>query len=312
MNDWYTANQILIQTTLIYAFVALSFQVALRAGVFSFASIGCYGIAGYTAAYLTLRDVNSLVAFVAAVAAAGLVAFVLSLVVTSLRSMYLALVTVAFTMILSVVATNGGSATGGPLGLYGIPASITTSTMAVLLVVTVLVLRRLERSSLGRSFEVLRLNEDVARSVGISVTNRRRMVFCLSGVLGAVAGVMNVYVFSVVNPQTASFKMITLGLTMVVVGGAARWPGALIGAVIVAWLPSLLGGLSDYEPIIYGVVIVVLVVVAPTGIIGAYDSIIRRVREHVAPVAPVESSEHNAPPEEPDGRSGEANEVAAR
>lgn len=312
MNDWYTANQILIQTTLIYAFVALSFQVALRAGVFSFASIGCYGIAGYTAAYLTLRDVNSLVAFVAAVAAAGVVAFLLSLVVTGLRSMYLALVTVAFTMILSVVATNGGSVTGGPLGLYGIPASVTTSTMAVLLVITVLVLRRLERSSLGRSFEVLRLNEDVARSVGISVKNRRRMVFCLSGALGAVAGVMNVYVFSVVNPQTANFKMITLGLTMVVVGGAARWPGALIGAVVVAWLPSFLGDLSDYEPIIYGVVIVVLVVVAPTGIIGMYDSIVRRTREHLSPAAPVDPPDHNALPEEADGLSGEANEVAAR
>lgn len=279
MSDWYSAHEILLQTTIIYAFVALSFQVALRSGVFSFASIGFYGLSGYIAAYLTIHGMSGWVAFLIAVVACGVVAFLFSFLVSRLRTMYLALVTVAFTLIIGVVATNGGSITGGPVGLYGVPATVSTTTMFVMLVAAVLVLRRLELSSIGRSLEVLRLNEDLSRSVGIKVGQLRRLIFCLSSVLGAVAGVLNVYVFTTITPQTASFRLITLGLTMAVLGGIARWPGAIIGAVIVAWLPNVLGNLSDYEPIIYGVVVVILVLVAPSGIVGAYDNLRRRMKD---------------------------------
>jgi branched-chain amino acid transport system permease protein len=282
MSQWYSGNEVLLQTTLIYAFVALSFQVALRSGVFSFASIGFYGVGGYAAAYLTIRGMNGWLALVVAVVGCGVLAILFSLAISRLRAMYLALVTVAFTLIISVIATNGGSVTGGSVGLYGIPATIGTPTMFVMLVVAVLILRRLELSSVGRSFEVLRLNEDLARSVGINVGQRRRLIFCLSAVLGAIAGVLNVYVFTTINPQTASFGMITLGLTMAVLGGIARWPGALVGAVIVAWLPNVLGSLSDYEPIIYGVVVVVLVVFAPNGIVGTLDQLFRKLKNRRA------------------------------
>lgn len=293
MTDWYAANQILIQTTLVYAFVALSIQVVLRSGVFSLASVGCFGISGYVAAALTIRSVSGPLAFVAGVAAAGAVAYLLSRVVTGLRSMHLALVTVAFTMILSVVAINGGALTGGPLGLYGVPATISIPVMLGLLIITVLIVRRLEISSLGRSFAVLRLNEDLARSVGIDVDARRRLVFCTSGILGGIAGVMNVYVFTVINPQTAGFKMVMLGLTMVVIGGVSRWPGAIIGAVFVAWLPILLGGFSDYEPMIYGLLVVGLVVLAPGGVIGAIDSAMLRLRSRRS-AGPVDPAAHDS------------------
>jgi len=282
MNSWFAGHEILIQTTVVYAFVALSLQVVLRAGVFSLASIAFFGLAGYGAANLTIDGMNAWLALLVVVFACALIAVVLSYVVGALRTVYLAMVTVALTLIISVVARNGGELTGGSLGLFGIPGQISTAGMIALLAVTIIVLRRLELSSIGRSFEALRQNEDLALSVGIDVARRRRFVFCVSAVLGAIGGVLNVYVFAIINPETASFSLTTLGLSMAILGGIARWPGAVIGAIIVAWLPELLGGVTEYEPVIYGVVVVILVVLAPSGIVGLYDGLIRRIRERRA------------------------------
>jgi len=279
MSSWLAGHEILVQTTVVYAFVALSLQVVLRAGVFSLASIAFFGLAGYGAANLTLDGMNAWLSLVVVVLACALIAVALSYVVSGLRTVYLAMVTVALTLIISVVARNGGEVTGGSLGLFGIPGQISTMGMIALLAATIIVLRRLEVSSIGRSFEALRQDEDLALSVGIDVARRRRFVFCVSAVLGAVGGVLNVYVFAIISPETASFSLTTLGLSMAILGGIARWPGAVIGAIIVAWMPEILGGVTEYEPVIYGVVVVTLVVLAPSGIVGLYDGLLRRMRE---------------------------------
>ncbi|HVW43941.1 MAG TPA: branched-chain amino acid ABC transporter permease [Amycolatopsis sp.] len=283
MSVWYEGNIVLIQTTLIYALLSLSFQVVLRAGVFSLASVGFYGLGAYTFAMLTLHGTNVWLAFLAVIVAAVVLGLLVGMLVNRLRGLYLALFTVAFDLILTVVATNGGDLTGGPVGLFGVPPVLGTGGMAVLVVIAVLVVWQLERHSLGRSFEALRLNEDMARSVGVEVGRRRMVVFCTSAVLGACAGVANISAFTTISPQTAGFPLVTTGLTMAVLGGIGRWQGALIGAVIVAWLPEVLGDVGDYQAVVNGAIIIVLVVFAPDGVLGLAIRGWRRLRRRREP-----------------------------
>jgi branched-chain amino acid transport system permease protein len=268
MSLWFTAHEVLIKTTLIYVLLAFSFQVVLRSGLFSFASVGFFGLGGYGSASLTLHGMPGPLALLLSVAGCLVLSILLALLLSRLRGLYLALSTVAFDLILGVVATNSGSVTGGPVGLFGVPATVSTAVLAVIVIVTIVLLSRLEHGPIGRSFELLRLNEDLALSVGIEVRRRRMVVFCISAVLGALAGGLDVFTFRTINPQTAGFALITTGLTMAVLGGIARWPGAVIGALIVVWLPSVISAIGDYRNVVDGTIIVLIVVFAPTGIVG--------------------------------------------
>jgi branched-chain amino acid transport system permease protein len=65
---------------------------------------------------------------------------------------------------------------------------------------------------------------------------------------------------------------------MAVLGGIGRWQGAVVGAVIVAWVPSLLGEFGDYQVVVNGILIMILVVFAPDGVTGLIERGWRRLR----------------------------------
>ena len=289
MSGWFAGNLIVIQTVLIYAVLALSFQVVLRAGVFSFASVGFFGLGAYGAAVLTLHGIPGWLALILVLVGAAILGFLLGLALRKLRGLYLGLFTIALDLVLNVLYKNGGTLTGGTSGLFGIPEIVPLWGLVLIVVIAVVVVWRLSRASLGRASEALRLNEQLARSVGIEVVRRRTFLFALSAVLGAAAGAMNASVFTTVSPTTASFGLVTLGLTMVVLGGMSSWFGALIGAIFVAWLPSWLGPLQQYQLIVNGVIIVIIVVLAPDGLVGIASRIIRRARAARSRARPADS-----------------------
>jgi len=285
MTGWFAANYVLIQTSLIYIMIALSFHVVLRSGVFAFSSVGFFGLGAYTVGILTRDGIPGWLAFFVALVGAAVLGTVLGILLRKLRGLYLGLFTIAFNMILIVLYRNGGEFTGGTVGIFGVPEIMPLWAVAVVVALAVLVVWRLSRSSVGRSFEALRLNEDLARSSGVEVTRRRVVVFALSAVLGAAAGALNVSAFTTVVPTTAGFHLVTLGLTMVVLGGIRSWQGAIVGALFVALLPAWLGPFQQFQIIINGVIIVVLVVYAPGGLSEVFARLVAWMRRRIAPVA---------------------------
>lgn len=282
MTGWFAANFVLFQTTAIYIMIALSFHIVLRSGVFAFSSIGFLGLGGYTVAILTLRGMPGWLAFVIALVGAAVIGVILGILLRKLRGLYLGLFTIAFNLILTVFYRNGGELTGGSVGLFGVPEVLPFWAVVLVVAIAIVVVWRLSRASVGRSFEALRLNEDLAKSSGIEVTRRRIVVFAFSAVLGAAAGAMNVSAFTTIVPSTAGFHLVTLGLTMVVLGGIRSWQGAIVGAIFVAWLPSWLGPFQQYQIIINGVIIIVLIVFAPNGLSGIASRLYRQVRQRRA------------------------------
>ena len=276
ITSWYSANESIIQQMLIYALLAFSVQVALRSGAFSLAGVGFYGIGSYAAGLLVKEQRwPAVFAVVAAATLAGGLGIALALLFQRLRDLYLGIATVAFVLTVGVVAVNWTGLTGGPLGLSGIPTSVTTLAVLVTVVVAAALLTLLERGTIGRTFVAIREDEELARCLAVDVRRYRRFAFALSCVLGAVAGAYHALIFVAVDPADAGFTLITLALAMVIIGGFGSWVGALIGAVILTWVPYELSGIGQWWAVVYGALMILMGTFAGGGLLGIVGDIAR-------------------------------------
>jgi branched-chain amino acid transport system permease protein len=203
----------------------------------------------------------------------GVIGLALALVLGRLRSLYLAMATVAFVLLVQILAVELEGITGGAGGLFGIPVTVSTWQLLVIVAVISVALFFFERGSRGRTIEAMRLDEQVAQSVGINIVRERNLIFVLSSMMAALSGGIAAMMFNTLAPEQAGFHLIVDTLMMVVIGGAAAWWGALVGAFIVTWLPEILRFTGDYRGIVEGLIVVLVVVYAPEGFVG----LVRRV-----------------------------------
>jgi branched-chain amino acid transport system permease protein len=276
MISFYDTNLVLIQATLSGLILALSIQVPLRMGVFSFAGAGSYGIGAYLSAILVLRQgINGLLAIAVAVLVAAVIGLLLGLLIFKLNGLYLAMATVAFDLIISVIAINGGELTGASTGLYGVLADFTTGHMFALTVLVLLLVALSERGRVRRRVDAVRDDPELAASLGINVRRYRLVAFVVSGALGGLAGGMNVMVRTAIGPLDIGFGLIVLALTMIVVGGSRSWKGAVIGAVIFTWLPDVLAVIGEWQELVYGVIVAIAAVFLPRGLYGVIVDVLK-------------------------------------
>ncbi len=269
MSAFYDSNLVLIQATLTGLILALSIQVPLRMGVFSFAGAGSYAIGAYFAGILVIReDLPALVAIGAAMVTTAVIGLLLGLLISKLGGLYLAMATVAFDLIITVFANNGGTLTGGATGIYGVITDFTMPTMFALTALALLLVALSERGRTGRRVDAVRDDPELAASMGIKVRRYRLVAFVVSGALGGLGGSMNVLVRSTVGPLDIGFGLIVLALTMIIVGGSRSWKGAVIGAVIFTWLPDILTAIGEWQELVYGVLVAAAAIFIPRGIYG--------------------------------------------
>lgn len=268
MIEWFDSNEALIQSALAMSVLALSVQLALHAGVFSLAGVGFWAIGGYGTAKLVLEGWSTAPALAVMVAISAVIALAMGLILNRLRALYLAMATFAFVLIVQIVALNWESVTGGPVGLFAIPVTITTPVLVVIVALCALGIALWERGRSGRMMEALREDEQLAATVGIDVRRRRVVVFVVSSLLGTLSGGLYAMMFNTITPDQAGFGLITNVLMMIVLGGISTWWGAVVGAFIVTWLPEILRFAEDYRAIIQGAIVLFVVVYAPDGLVG--------------------------------------------
>lgn len=277
MIDWYLSNSVLLQTTLTTLLLALSIQVSMRVGVFSFAGIGAFGIGGYLAAIgMTQWELETIPAIIIGAIAGSIVVFLLGLLIGKLTGLYLGMATIAFTLIIAVLAINGGEFTGGASGIFGALGDITLEGVALVVLVVVALLTFTELGSIGRQIDTVREDPELANSLGISVTRYRRISFAVSGLIGGLAGGITTLTRSTITPEEVNFHLVVLALTVIVVGGSGSWVGALIGSVIFVWLPTWLDFVSEWEELIYGVLVTLAAIFLPKGILGVIRDLIHK------------------------------------
>lgn len=160
----------------------------------------------------------------------------------------------------------------------------------VTLLVVFVLLANLVRSRVGRRWMAVRDDEVAAELAGIDLGRARISAFVVSAAAAGLAGAMLALTVRLAAPSAFTLTLSLTLLTAVVLGGLGSLAGALLGAALLTFLPQItteLGsnaGLSDIQaaelaPLVYGVVMVAVILLAPTGVVGTLRRLMPARRE---------------------------------
>lgn len=255
----------------LYVTFGLSGQVSLG-------QAGFYAIGGYVVGLLvTQLGFEFGVALVLGVILSGLVGLGIGIPSLRLRGNYLALATLGFGQVVALILVNWTWLTGGANGVRNIVAPViagfelkTVPDWAVFIgliaVLSIFVVTRIRSSSFGRAMQAVRDSDVAASSMGVSLSAVKVLAFVVGAVFAGLAGALNAGFITYVSPGTYDLGLSVTILAMVVVGGASSPWGAVIGAVLLTFLPEVLRPVQEYYLLIYGVLLLVMVTVVPGGI----------------------------------------------
>jgi branched-chain amino acid transport system permease protein len=263
-------------------------------GMTSFGQAAFVGLGAYTSAYLT--TVQGLPGWLAWASASpwltllvglvltGAVALLLGALTLKLSGHYLPLGTIAWGLSLYYLFGTLESL-GGHTGVSGLPnislfgwelnkgEEIYYLIWAVLLC-AMLITQNLLDSREGRAIRALKGGQLMAESMGVNTFRAKMVIFLISALFAAVSGWLYAHTQRFVNPTPFGLHMGIDYLFMALIGGVASVWGALLGAGVLTmlkqWLqdllPQLLGSTGNYEVIVFGIAIVLLMQRAPGGL----------------------------------------------
>ena len=295
-NEYYLFLLIVGALTVIVG-VGLNVLIGLT-GQVSFGHVGFYALGAYVTAVLTTKlGVSFWWTLPAAAILTGGIGALLGLVALRVSGPYLAMVTIAFGFVVEFTAVEWESVTGGQNGLMNIPYpslagwSIGERGIAVtailVMIVALALYKRLAQSGWGLAMRAVRDSETAAGAMGVNALAIRTLAFTVSAVLAGVAGSLFASATTFVAPSTFTFFQSILLVLVVVIGGAERTYGPVIGAAIVVGLPEVLSGFAEYRVLLFGVLLLAVLLYAPGGIAGALARRLARPRadDAAAPVS---------------------------
>lgn len=281
----------MLSQMMILAIFAMSLD--LLQGVTGLVSLGhaaFFGIAGYALAFMTPQDAPIALwwSLPLAAAGAGLAALIIGFFVVRTHGIYFIMVTMAFAQMVYFLFFDN-KALGGSDGIYVTFRPDATAlgidldnklvfyyfTLVVLLVLY-FALRRLLFSPFGRVLAGIRVNEHRMRAVGYGTFGYKLTAFTLAGVLAGVAGYLWAAQTGFVNPELMGFHMSAHAIMMVILGGMGNFAGAIVGAFAFEYVMHVFKDLTKHWQLLMGGFIVLVVIVAPRGLLGLVERFTKR------------------------------------
>lgn len=263
-----------MESTLILICINVMLAVSLNlingiTGQFSIGHAGFMSIGAYVSSILTL---NFEMPFVLALVISGLVAAFFGVLIgiptLRLNGDYLAIATLGFGEIIRIVLLNT-EYVGGASGLSGIPNQTTWSIMFLFTLVTIVVINNFIRSTHGRACIAIRENEIAAEAMGINTTLYKVIAFSLGALFAGIAGGLSAHKFYVINPGSFNFLKSFEILVMVVLGGLGSTSGAIVGAIVLTVLFTVLQEYPELRMIIYSAILILMMIFRPKGLLGS-------------------------------------------
>jgi branched-chain amino acid transport system permease protein len=185
--------------------------------------------------------------------------------------------------------TAGPNITNGPNGIYGIPAlnifgwdfgkdmslgpfHLTYFAnyyylLIVLIMFTILVFSRTDRSRIGRAWVSIREDETAAAAMGVNTFKLKLLAFAMGAFLAGMAGTVQAHILTSVTPDTYVFLKSAYLLAAIVLGGLGTISGALLGAFLLNVTPEKLRFFQDYRLWLFGLTVILMMRFRPEGII---------------------------------------------
>lgn len=273
MIDYLLSYTSVIDHVLIYALLAMSQAILLRAGTFSLGPAAFAAMGAYTAAILITRlEWAAPLAIGCGVLLAGLFSSLMAYPLSRLRGVYQAVASLALVQVVVTIAQNWDSLTNGVLGISGIPKVATTGWLLLVVLICTALMYRLGRFSVGRAMDVIREDETVAVSLGISVARHQRLAMTLSGLLAGLAGALHACNSYSISPEEFGFGMLVHALSAAVLGGSISIWGPLVGSAVLTSLPEFVRVIGDYRGVLQGALLMIIIIYLPHGIVDTWTA----------------------------------------
>jgi branched-chain amino acid transport system permease protein len=267
-------NMLLINVVMVVGFGVIS-----RTGQLSLCHAAFMGLGAYTSALLSMRlALPPILTIFLGAAMCGIVAYALGSVILRLRGVYFVLVTFLIGQIFHLLLLDFTGLTRGANGLVGIPPiavlglRFTSQAMFfwfALAAATVVVafVTLLLRSPTGRAFSSIEENMTLAGASGVNTALYQTAAFALGSAIAGLGGGLYAHYMRFISPDTFTFWVSVSFVVMVVVGGRGAMIGWLLGAAFITPLPEVLRGAQEFQQILYGVVLIVVLIFLPGGLI---------------------------------------------
>ncbi len=298
--------------------IVVGYAGLLDLGYVAFFGFGAYAMALLTGASVNTTtgaaapafgiDLNFYVALPVLVLLAAGAGVLIGAPVLRLRGDYLAIVTLGLGEMVTILIQSNWlrEIVGGPqgmrditkAGIFGLNFQDDPQHFYYLAVAFVLfaafVSWRLANSRVGRAWNALREDEQVADAIGVSTTRYKLLAFATGGAIGSLGGALLAVQIGSLTPRSFTILVSIQALAIVILGGMGSLPGVVVGGLVLIGLPGFLREFEEFRPLIYGAVIVAIMVLRPQGLVPN----VRRSRElHEEEVAQDEWAKGGKEPE---------------
>jgi branched-chain amino acid transport system permease protein len=275
----------------IYSSLAISLNLLVGfTGILSVTHAAFYGVGAYATA-ISMKTLGF--SFLASVGLGMLITLVLALLVgfvlARVSGDYYALGSIGFNVIVYSIFLNWDSLTKGPLGIFSIPRpeifGFTFNSNIDFLALTVFtglcivgLAFYITRSSFGRVLRAIRDDEEILFPFGYITSHYKLVIFAIAALVASICGSLYATYVSFIDPSSFMLSESIFILTIIILGGLGSIRGSVIGVIILILLPEVLRliGLpneiaAQMRVVIYGIALIYLMRVRPSGIFGKYS-----------------------------------------
>lgn len=284
----------LVNQMLIYSIVGVGFYLVLGlSGQFAFSQAAMFGLGAYSSAWAG-RHAGFWLSSLFAIAVVAVVCAVFSLILSRSSDLYFAIATLGLAQIVIIVVRQWTSFTGlgGQVQVPGSPSVFgwivdtpeRYSWLFLGVVVVALALASLiDLSPLRRDTIAVRDRPEVVTGLGISVLRNRMVMFVVGSVYAALAGSLFAHSQGFIAPESFGIDLGIDLFIIVILGGMFSVWGPVLGAVFVVGVPELARGSVEYRELVFSLVLVAVILLAPQGFVGlaaqARDVTLRLVKK---------------------------------
>jgi branched-chain amino acid transport system permease protein len=258
-------------------------------GYVNFGTPAFFALGAYTATFLMLAcKAPFLVLLLAGGLIAGLLGLGIGYLTLRLKGVFFSIATLALAIVLQTVIINW-EFVGGAKGISIIrPATMLFFSsyvkflfvvMLCLAVGSVVVAWWIERSWIGRGLAAIRDNEEAAECMGVPTLRLKLFATTVSGIIMGLAGAPFPFHITLIEPTSAfDLNYAVNSLAMPMIGGTTTWVGPLVGAVLLGTAQQIATVTisSELNLLIVGVVLVAFVILAPEGIVGLVQRLVKK------------------------------------
>lgn len=262
------------------------------AGQISLGHAGFAGIGAYACALAPVHwGIHPGLAILLGAAISALLAFLVGRPILRLKGYYLGVASLGMGILIAMVLNNERDLTRGPDGIdvpeLGLRAVLKTAGLdltngqfwyffcGLILLLGAWIALNLHDSPTGRALRALHGSEVAARTVGIDVPRLKLQAFVISAVYASVSGSLLALQNKFITPDVAGFMHSVEMVTMAVLGGVGSVAGAIFGAAVLTLLPQVLTVFAEYEQLVLGLVMVLVMIFLREGVV---PSILRKIR----------------------------------